>query len=141
MVVAGILPVCAVSLPLYGVLWGWQVGLWHVLFSLLLALTLLQMLTTGFHKIPFTCTYMPGKANLKVMFTIYTVGFFIIAFAAINLELWLLADRARTMKGALIALLVLAWATRRRRHEETGVAARLIYEERADWQLNTLELT
>lgn len=141
MVVAGIVPVCAAALPMYAVLWGWQMGFRHVLLSLLIALTLLQMLTTGFHKIPFTCTFMPGKANLKVMFTIYAVAFLIIAFATINLELWLLLDTARTLKGGLIAAALLAWATWRRRREETGVAVRLVYEERANWQLNTLELT
>jgi hypothetical protein len=141
MVVAGIVPVCAAALPMYAVLWGWQIGLRHVVLSLLIALTMLQMLTTGFHKIPFTCTFMPGKANLKVMFTIYAVAFLIIAFVTIRLELWLLVDTGRTLKGGLIAAGVLAWATWRRRREETGVAARLIYEERANWQLNTLELT
>jgi len=141
MVVAGVVPVCAAALPMYAVLWGWQMGFRHVLLSLLIALTLLQMLTTGFHKIPFTCTFMPGKANLKVMFTIYAVAFFIIAFAMINLDLWLISDTARTLKGGLIFAALLAWASWRRRREETGVAARLIYEERANWQLNTLELT
>ena len=141
MVAAGIVPVCAAALPMYTVLWGWQMGVAHVLLSLFIALAMLQILTTGFHKIPFTCTFMPGKANLKVTFTIYVVAFLIVAFLIINLELWLLLKPNRTLIGGLTAAVFLAWATWRRRREETGIAARLIYEERANWQLNTLELT
>ena len=141
MAVVGIVPVCAAALPVYGILWGWQKGLWQTALSLMIGLTLLQMLTTGFHKIPFTCTFMPGKANLKAMFTIYAVGFLIASFAIVNLDLWLLGDGVRAFKGALAFGALLGWATWRRRREEHGVAARLIYEERANWQLNTLELT
>lgn len=141
MIAAGIVPVCIASLPMYGLLWGWRIAFWHVLLSLLIALTVLEMLITGFYKIPFTCSFMPGKANLKATFTIYAVGFLIIAFIMINLELWLLMDTARTVKGVVFFSGLLAWANWRRRRDEEDPSARLVYEERANWQLNTLELT
>lgn len=141
MAITGIVPVCVAAVPMYVFLWGWRLGVSHVLLSLLLALTVLQMLTTGFYKIPFTCTFMPGKANLKVMFIIYAVVFLILAFAIVQLELWALSDTARTLKAAVFAAAVLLWAIWRRRREESGITAQLVYEERANWQLNTIELT
>ncbi|HZS93214.1 MAG TPA: hypothetical protein VFA78_00315, partial [Chloroflexota bacterium] len=141
MIVAGIAPVCLFSLPMYGLLWGWWVAIRHVALSALITGILLQLLTTGFYKIPFTCTFMPGKSNLKGWFTVYVVGFLIAAFCIIHLELWLATDVSRAVKGVVIFAAILALATWRRRRDETGVAARLIYEERANWQLNTLELT
>ncbi len=141
MIAAGVAPVCAVSLLMYGAVWGWRLALSHVLLSVLLALILLQALITGFHKIPFTCTFMPGKANLKATFAIYVVVFLMAAFLIVNLELWLLGSASRTLAGAAAAGALLFWTTRRREKEESGPAGRLIYEERANWQLNTLDLT
>jgi hypothetical protein len=46
-------------------LWPWRVAMAHLILLALLGSMLTDLFTHGFHKIPFTCSYRPGKANLQ----------------------------------------------------------------------------
>jgi hypothetical protein len=91
-----------------------------------------------FRKIPFTCSYMPGKANLKVTFGFYICAFSIatvlIAKAAVEAASrpWVFLLVAGICASALAAL---AWT---RRKADDGP---IIYEETHDWQVIKLELS
>jgi hypothetical protein len=43
----------------------------HVAFLAAFGLLIVELALTGFAKVPFTCSYLPGKANLKIMFGVY----------------------------------------------------------------------
>jgi hypothetical protein len=64
-------PVVAVAAPVYLAVWPWPRALGHVMFLAAFGLLIIELALTGFAKVPFTCSYLPGKANLKIMFGVY----------------------------------------------------------------------
>lgn len=140
MLAAAIVPVSIISLPLYGMLWGWTIAVPHVLMSFLISMTALELLMAGFRKLPFTCAFMPGKGNLKVKFGAYVVLFLSLAFLLINIELWLASNPRRAVVGIIITTSALAFAVRRRHlgeHARMGI----LWEEPPIWHMQTLELS
>ena len=51
---------------------------------------LVEVLLVSFEKFPFTCSYLPGKANLKVSWPIYLFAFTTYISAFLTLEYWML---------------------------------------------------
>ncbi len=86
MLLLGILPLLALLLPVYLKLWGWQVAWLHTAYCTTLSLLLIEALVFGLDKMPFTCTYAPGKANLKLWWWIYLFGFTNYAYSMTELE-------------------------------------------------------
>ena len=58
----------------------------HITFALALSLVLLEVLLVWFRKIPFTCSYFPGKTSMAVMALLYLAGFVIYAGTMATLE-------------------------------------------------------
>ena len=63
----GVAPVALVTTPLYLALWGPGLAFGHTVFWLLMAGGLAELLLCRFHKVPFACSYVPGKANVKLL--------------------------------------------------------------------------
>ena len=57
------LPACLASAVLFVSIWPWRPALLHSGILALLSLVLAQAAMLTFRKIPFTCSYLPGKAN------------------------------------------------------------------------------
>jgi hypothetical protein len=74
-VLIGILPLYALLLPVHVVMWGWAAACVHILFGCIVAYLLMDVLLVGFAKLPFTCSYVPGKANLKTFWWMYVAAF------------------------------------------------------------------
>ncbi len=89
MIAVAIIPLFAVIFAVYAVLWGFVASLLTAVFGVLLSLILMELLLYGFHKIPFTCSYLPGKANLPVMRVIYWLAFAFYAYSMASLERWM----------------------------------------------------
>ena len=53
--------------PVLAILWGWPIALADLALDLTLSLILVELLLINFRKIPFTCSYQPGKANITVL--------------------------------------------------------------------------
>ncbi len=66
-----VVPVVAIAAPIYAAVWPWPRALGHCAFLGLFGLLIVELALTGFAKVPFTCSYLPGKANLKIMFGVY----------------------------------------------------------------------
>jgi hypothetical protein len=64
-------PVVAIAAPIYMAVWPWPRALGHAAFLTAFGLLMIELALTGFAKVPFTCSYLPGKANLKIMFGVY----------------------------------------------------------------------
>ena len=99
---------CSVLLAVpYAVLWGPTMAAPHLVLALAVALVTIEWLFLGFRKIPFTCTYLPGKANLRVTWPKYAAIFLVYCGLVPRLAVWLLARPLAYVVS--LALLVLAW--------------------------------
>ncbi len=89
MVAVAIVPLFALTFTIYAFLWGFLASLLTVLFGVLLSLILMEVLLYSYRKVPFTCSYLPGKANLPVMSAIYGLAFAFYAYSMASLERWM----------------------------------------------------
>jgi hypothetical protein len=85
-------PLLLVFAPYYAIRYDIRMVFMHVLFSSILSLLLIKLLLFRFDKLPFACSYIPGKANLKALWLPYLLSFFAYAFGTTGIELWLLHD-------------------------------------------------
>jgi hypothetical protein len=141
MFVFGVLPLFAALLPVYVVLWGWATAFFHTFFDLVLSFLLIEVLLFRFHKIPFTCSYLPGKAQLTTRWIFYWLGFATYAYTMASLEQWFLMRSIRM--GAFYVLgcaaVISTIIYRNRVLEEEGFA--LVFEEEHEPVVRTLNLS
>jgi len=71
---AAIVPVVVGTLPVLLGGMGLQRGLIASLYCLVASLTLMELLLTRFHKVPFTCGYLPGRRPLIETLVLYGVA-------------------------------------------------------------------
>ncbi len=71
LVLVALAPVVVIAAPCYLAVWPWQRALGHLAFLLVFGLLIIELALAGFAKVPFTCSYLPGRANLKIMFGVY----------------------------------------------------------------------
>jgi hypothetical protein len=139
MMVFGVLPLFALLLPLHVILWGWRMALLHMLFGAVVSWLLVGILLAGFEKLPFTCSYLPGKANLKVSWPIYLFGFTTYLSTMVTLEYWMLQRPARFVwLAALVVVVQGALAIYRWR--VTGRDVTLVFDEQPEPLVRTLDL-
>jgi len=81
-----LLPLFALLFLFYSFLWGWQLAFYHCLFGMIVSLLLMEVLFINYHKIPFACSYLPGKAKLHLYWIIYIISFLIYAFLMSSIE-------------------------------------------------------
>ena len=139
MIVLGVIPLFALLLPLHVVLWGWRPAALHILFGTVVSLLLVEALLVNFEKFPFACSYLPGKANLKVSWPLYLFSFTTYISVMLTLEYWMLSRPVRFLWLAAVALAVLgALAVYRRR--VIGHELALVYDEQPEPLVRTLNL-
>ncbi|HXK02355.1 MAG TPA: hypothetical protein VMS37_08130, partial [Verrucomicrobiae bacterium] len=138
-VLMGIVPLFAVLAPVEVWFRGWALALVHLTFALVMSLILLNLLLVWFRKIPFTCSYFPGKTSMAVMFFIYLAG-----FATYS---WSMADvQARLIRAPASLLVFYAcgaaaiWGLTLLERRELGIDDALIYEDEPDPIVRSLEL-
>src|SRR5207237_7120999 len=73
--VNGLLPTVLLVLPFEAVSWDWWTVLQHCAFQLMAGALLVELMFWSFDKIPFTCSYFPGKTNLSILAALYLYGF------------------------------------------------------------------
>jgi hypothetical protein len=91
-------------------LWPWRAAAGHLAILALIALILAELCLYGFHKIPFTCSYLPGKSqvHLAILGAVFLLHFLVLSIAY---EPQALEDPARFVP-ALVGL-ALVWACAR----------------------------
>ena len=133
-----IAPAAIAPLPFFLRLLGPQVALEHAAFTALCALLILEYLLDPFPKIPFTCSYLPGKANVRVRFGLW-LGTYLFFSWAISVVLYGLIHKPQAFPWVLAVLAsVLAWKFFRSRRQRR--AATLVFDDRLDSDMNLLVL-
>ena len=103
-------PICLAAAAGYIAIWPLRPALEHIAVLCAVAVLLVSRWFDGFHKIPFACSYLPGKANINVKLGTYAFLFLLLADIGVRLEFWTLS-RAPAF-GILFGLLAAAamWA-------------------------------
>ena len=125
--------------PLYSALWGWPPAIMHLVFSLMLSLILVELLLLNFRKIPFTCTFQSGKANITVLGVFYWFAFTTYAYTMATFERWLLDDGTRWIVFAIAAVLAFAGLVRWR-NTQLARGFSIVFEDAATPEVQTLGL-
>lgn len=128
-------PVWLVSAVIYLSLWQRQLAIAHLVILALVSVLLVELLLKGFHKIPFTCSYLPGKANLKVTLGAYGLLFFSLADMLIRIELVSIVQAGRFVAVCAILAGTIYWAHSR------PVPAYLEFEDAPKREIESLNLT
>ncbi len=78
LILCGLVPVLLLTTPILGFLLGWGLVFAHMALVGVLMLLLIELRLYEWHKIPFTCSYLPGRRNLW-----QTMGSYLLLFAAL----------------------------------------------------------
>lgn len=112
-------------IPVHALLWGWRAALLHCGFGVLWALVLVEVLLLGLEKLPFTCSHVSGKGNLKVFWPVYLFAFalYVYAFAGIEAAALRTSGGSARLGAFLLALLggLAVYRSRRLSHQTAFV--------------------
>jgi hypothetical protein len=138
--VLALAPALAISSIVFLALWPWQPAIEHLVLLIVLGLVIAELCLQGNQKIPFTCSWLPGKSNVHITFWMCIMLVLEIVLRLAGLERELL-DRPGWCAVTAIVLAssgaVAAWRTSRSADAETEM---LQFEEAPSWQLTTLHL-
>ena len=106
-----VLPFWTGSGVLFFALWPWRAAAGHWLVLGLLGVTIAELCLHGAHKIPFTCSYLPGKTNFHLAFWVCFAFFLFLLFKAADWERSALANPVAytVMLTMLGGAAMLAW--------------------------------
>ena len=75
--------------------WPWREAVSHLAILGFFGIVVAEVCLYGFRKIPFTCTYLPGKTRLNLLGPV-AYGFFIVLFQLAQFEIDLLSSPIKT---------------------------------------------
>jgi hypothetical protein len=134
-----LLPVLLVLAATFA-MYPWRQVLGHLIAMLFLGAFLIELCLYGFRKIPFACSYLPGKANIHFVFWAFLLAFIRALKDAAEFEARMLRDP----RVFLLAVLTIATATAAMRwHNATQARAdeELVFEEEEPAQMVSLKLS
>jgi CubicO group peptidase (beta-lactamase class C family) len=128
------------SAAVFLTMWPWRPAVGHLILLGLLGVTLTELCLQGNQKIPFTCSWLPGKSNFHIAFWICIIFICEIVLQGAELERRALENPAHY--AVILAVLSVvaasaAWRTSRSADAETES---LEFEDAPSWQLVTLNL-
>lgn len=133
-----VIPVAAVTFPLEIALLGWIDGAVGAVLATMTALILEEFVLFEFQKIPFTCSYLPGRRNLVETVMLYGAG---VAAYIVVLSLALAACLPEpSLALMLFGLLLAGWAYLRRVRAEAAEMGALEFEEEMEPAIHTLSI-
>jgi len=133
-------PLFVALAPFYFVLWRPGVAAAHLLFGIVISMLLVEALLLDFWKIPFTCSYPAGKANVTLLWIFYWLGFTVYAYSMASLEAWMVL-RPWRLAIFYLAAAVVWWGFEQHRRRWDRVGFTLVFEDAADPVVRTLGLS
>jgi len=76
----------------YSILWDHITAFNHCIFGLVLAVLIMEILLINYSKIPFACSYLPGKEKMQFLWLFYLIIFIIYINVITQVELILLKN-------------------------------------------------
>ena len=136
---AGVLPALIVALLLGMRLRPWEQVAAHLAMLMAAGAILVEVGLVKFDKVPFTCSYLPGKANVQIVFWGAVFVLSLLSITAAIYEQKVLNDLRHDlgMLGALVAAELVLWTINRRRAR----SVELYFEEVVPEVITTLGLS
>jgi len=103
LVVLALVPIWIASAALFFSMWPWRPAAGHLVVLGLLGLILADICVYGFRKLPFTCSYLPGKSRVHLAFLLYLILLNLLILWGAQTELDALTSPRRY--GVMIAVL------------------------------------
>jgi hypothetical protein len=117
----------------------WRQAVYHLAYGLTLSVVMMELLFLSYRKVPFTCSFYPGKVNLVGLLVIYVLGFTTYSEWMARLEVWMYGSVLATsiFYGAAAVVLILLGIWRQTLLKET---TSVNYEDIDESSIRTLGL-
>lgn len=133
-------PVWIAAAAAFLLIWPIDQALEHVAMMTALGILLVEISLYRFRKIPFTCSYLPGKANLNVRLGVYAALFLFAADRGVALEYWAIEHTSAFLVLFAILLWAAMWARRRTLRFAEARGNRIQFEETPPAAIFALDL-
>jgi hypothetical protein len=133
-----VLPLLVLLAIPYAVYWGPVAAAAHLLLALAVALVTIEWLFLGFPKIPFTCTYQPGKANLRVTWPRHAAVF--VLYCGVVPRLAARVEARPAAYVVTLCVLLVAWRWLERLRERQAREWPLVFDDAAAAPVTVLGL-
>ena len=134
-------PVWIVASIFYLSVWGGPEAVGHVLVMLCVGVVVVEWSLTGFRKMPFACSYVPGASNLRIKLPIYGAVFLGAVDIGTRAERSTFEEGARTALLGVILLLLVFHARRRWRKFANGPSEQIQFDEKPIADVAPLDLS
>jgi len=134
-------PVWAAASLFYLSVWGGPEALGHVLILAGISVFVVNVVLTGFRKMPFACAYVPGESNLRIKLPIYGTLFLLGADLGTSAERSMFESAGRTMLFGAILLIAVIQARRRWRKFAGGAFEQLQFDAEPPKEITPLDLS
>ena len=133
-----ILPISLLFFLFYSFLWGMPTAAYHFVYILGISVLLMETFFLKYHKIPFACSYMPGKEKLHVYLGLYIIGFVIYYFLTTSAAMILL-QKPLYLAVFWVGILAAVLGIRLYQNHYFYSRTQIIYEEEIEPAMVTLE--
>ena len=133
-------PVCILAGSACFYLWPWRAALGHLCVLICVGSALADITLHNFQKIPFTCSYLPGKSNVYFAFWAYVLLAIPLLDRAMRLERRLLQGVGTTVSMLVVLGIVAALSRWRTNHHSQCGEGGLLFEESPPPAIHVLNL-
>jgi hypothetical protein len=133
-------PVWIMSAVCFLSIWPLPIAAGHLLLLGLFGLIAADLWLYQFQKIPFTCSYLPGKANVHITSLAYLVVFLALAELGVQFEMLAFKNPVNYSKMLLVFVAAAVWARRRCASLTNSPEASLQFEEIQKPDISALDL-
>lgn len=106
------LPVWLAAAVIFLTIWPAASAIQHVALMVVVGILVVEKSLRWFRKIPFACSYLPGKAQLHIRLGAYGALFLTLSYIGVGIEYWSLQRPTRFAALFIILLASALWARR-----------------------------
>jgi hypothetical protein len=129
MLLIGVVPTTVLAGISAGALWGWWPALAHPAVCGAMGWLLTELLLIRIDKMPFTCTYLPGRSRIGILWPLYLTGLITYCYTIAAIEMRLFIGPARVATFLAVVALVIALLTIRRHQWLSDITSLRFQEE------------